>query len=471
MKKSLFIMLSIALLVGLSGFTSANIEPTTKAMPEPTEEHNLLPAFPDFGFMPTNYHGRVFKLSQDYPTTLENVENDEALQEILGIDFKTDWKKYILAVKDYVFEGNINRPGYDQDFFLEDNTVRNWYHAPWLHYGKEGREGFHGLTQEGPIFPGMLSPNQEELRQTYAVAFYNEPGGYTLGKVWEDPQNPNVSYMQKNTFPVGTIVAKLLFTTATPEEVAYLKNPLAWDAYAYKSYFKKNDDQCIPNGKMDDAEQEPLNCRTVQQVNLIQMDIMVRDPRADSTGGWVFGTFAYNGDRNMANKWNNMQPVGLMWGNDPDVKDNWTNVPPIKTRINGNLKQSIINEDPTLPPMHLGWAGRLNGPVDNPSSSCLSCHSTAEYPSIANILPQGEPGSKEWMKWFRNPELGEPFNPQATSMDFSFQLSKGIANFVTWKSQQMSGFYSEQYWSDQPVVKIQRNPVKEMVDFLETEVE
>ncbi len=69
--------------------------------------------FPDFGFMltPTEYQGRVFLLSQNYPETLPAV--DKGVEKILSIDFNEDWESYILAVRDYIFEGNLNQDSTD----------------------------------------------------------------------------------------------------------------------------------------------------------------------------------------------------------------------------------------------------------------------------------------------------------------------------------------------------------------------
>lgn len=418
----------------------------TACDPSSSKTPVLLPGFPDFGHMidPAKYQGRVFKLSQDFPSTQPGLE--PAVKTILDIDFKQDWRQYIMAVRDYILEGNTGNADINQDFFLEDNKVRRWYHVPWQHFGPNGREGLHGLTKEGPIAPRMLTPQQTQMRQTYAVGFYNAPGGYTIGRVWKDPHNPDVDYMKAHGFPVGTVVGKILFTTATVNEVAYLKNPVQWQAYVTKSF----------------QSQE----REVQSVRLIQMDIMVRDPRADSTGGWVFGTFVYNGAKGEKDLWRNLVPVGLMWGNDPTVKDDISNPTPIKTMINPNIKESVINPEPELPPMHLGWGMRLNGPVDNPRSSCMSCHATAQYPAISGITPffneppYNTPGSPEWMRWFRNVPCATPFDPQATSMDYSLQLSQSVQHFVAWKAQNIGGLYNVQYWSNGEVQPVLRNRVE-----------
>ena len=147
-------------------------------------------------------------------------------------------------------------------------------------------------------------------------------------------------------------------------------------------------------------------------------------------------------------------PVGLMWGNDPDYQANIPqpdtdnkfppNPPSTQTPINAALKQTVINPDANeLPPTHLGWDGRLNGPVDNPRSSCMSCHMTASFEneplSPLFISPDKWPpsGTAEWdtwwMQWFQNVgwqngEL-EKFLDAEYSLDFSLQLSAALQNF------------------------------------------
>jgi hypothetical protein len=80
----------------------------------------------------------------------------------------------------------------------------------------------------------------------------------------------------------------------------------------------------------------------------------------------------------------------------------------------------------------LGWEGRLNGPVDNPESSCLSCHATASLPQYERVPPGDlQPEKKKF--WFRNFKVdvagGEPFWPGTETLDYSLQLSSGIRNF------------------------------------------
>lgn len=416
--------------------------------------------FPDFGYMlpVKEYNGRVFKLSDDFPK--EMPKQDDALKHILSIDFKSDWEGYLSAVQQYVFEGNASTD-YENAFFLEDNTKRKWYHVPWQHWGTTGREGFHGLTQEGPVGSKVLAQSQLSKSHAYAVGFYNDLGGYTIGKVWPTSV-PNYSSLKQSGFPEGTVVAKLLFVPIGVDEVAYLENPVSWNAYIYETD--------VPNFIPIDTTKKDTK-RVKYKVNVIQMDIMVKDPRAIETGGWVFGTFVYQGNLGNENRWDNLMPVGIMWGNDPQDRLSNYNLTPTRTIINSNLKETIINPSSNLPPMHLGWNSRLNGPVDNGQSSCFSCHSTAEYPVISGILPQfnqpvsvpvpkkGTMASDEWMRWYRNIPCGEPFDPQATSFDFSLQLVKSIQNYIEYASADQQGIYYEEYWTNEN--KIRRNQLKD----------
>lgn len=441
---------AVAALIGVASFLSANASQPPALISELYSTSNSLPRFPDFGYMipPGTYTGRVFVLSQDFP--MREPQPDAAVKKILAIDFKQDWRAYLMAVRDYVFEGNTGHPGgYENDFFLEDNKVRHWYHVPWQHWGSTGREGYHGLTQEGPVSVQMLAAQQLRTTHAYAVGFYNDLGGYAIGRVWADADRPNVAAMHGGRgFPVGTVVAKVLFVTYDENEVPYLKNPVTWNAYVY-AY---------------DTAQAALDAstsRVTSPVNLIQMDIMVRDDRAASTGGWVFGNFIYNGNMNQPNRWENLTPLGIQWGNDPTVAINLSNPTPTETKTNPALKETIINPNPQeLPPVHLGWSYRLNGPVDDPRSSCMSCHSTAEYPAISAILPfinnppveppakQGEPASPAWMRWFRNVPCGVPFDAKAETFDYSLQLSKSIENFIDYKNATVAGQYAVEYWEN-----------------------
>jgi len=388
--------------------------------------------FPDFGFMVDagtveKDNIPVFRLSQDYPTTMPDTE----LPKFFEIDYQENWKEYLLAVQRYCFEGNT-----DVAFRPELNKVRDWYHMPWQHYSANGREGFHGLTKEAPVSTGQLGPDYTySTGGAWAVGLYNDKGGYTIGKVWEDHLHPSAEKMEDmGGFPEGTVMFKLLFLSVpkdiVEEQVPYLQNGLWWKAYATYDF-----------NTLDREEIE---------VVLIQMDVMVKDFRAPS--GWVLGNYKYNGAMNKSDKFYNLVPVGIMWGDDPENTTNTSNPVPDSTYINLDLKQTIINPDRNeLPPSHLGWNGRLNGPMDNPMSSCYSCHATAEYPQLSPISPlfdattsQYEPGSPEWMRWFSNYECNSRFDEDAVPTDFSLQMAEALQNFNDWKTTK-DGFFWKDY--------------------------
>lgn len=381
--------------------------------------------YPDFGFLPppTEYKGRVFTLSQRYPKAEPHAAQRP---DFLTIDFREHWREYLLAAQDYCFEDNVQGGDVANDFDAALRAQPTWFHVPWQHATPNGREGVHGLTKEAPVQRQQLAISQTYTGgQMYAVGLYNVFGGYTIGKVWADKEHPDPKGIR---FPVGTVVMKILFTDVPPEQVPSLIDPLLWNAYVTENY--------------------AATTRTFKQMALVQMDLMVRDDRAPY--GWVFGNYQYNGLIRHENKWKNLVPVGVQWGNDPDVNDGtwgeFTNPVPAVTRRNPNLKQTIINPDTTeLPPTHLGWNGRLNGPADNYLSSCMSCHMTAEVPAKSPMSPLFFPnpddvpavGSEAWMRWFENLKCGDRFdaNQPTFSTDFSLQLAASLQNFFNWRNE------------------------------------
>ena len=361
---------------------SSGSQPPAKATPFP-DAHEAPPA---------GWKGPVFKLRQDYPATKPATE---ALPWD-KIDPKTNGVAYAKAVLAYIYDGNVA-----VDFQVEKNKVRNWYHAPWMHAGEKGREFVHGLTRERTSPPKELAPTQTSRFQNWAVSIYNAPGGFTIGQVWKDHAAPNPGAAQ---FPVGTVGAKLLFTEANEKEVPYMKGAFEWDANV--------------NQPMNDP-----NTRKVSKMRLLQIDIAVRDARVDSLTGWVFGTFTYDGNAPGATALDRMVPIGVMWGNDPTVKPS----------SKGKLLETAINPDLKVP-QHLGWGGRLNGPVDNPMSSCLSCHSVSQYQSAAPMMPPNNATENQRMNWFRNIKSTEAFTAGQTPLDYSLQLSVGIINCIDAKA-------------------------------------
>lgn len=409
---------------------------------------------PDFGFMvtPAEYaasysNDPVFRLKIDFPR--DKPARVPAFVE--RIDFRKSPLEYLLAARDYSFDGNL--PNWNP----YENRKAQWYHIPWLHPTTTGAnayppnggtEGFHGLIKEAPVTPLQLGPGQKGKDgnySVYAVTLVNDLAGYTLGRMWADPDNPDPRVTDRRYgggFPPGTVFAKLLFTDAPQggDSLPFLQNPLQWKAYITENFWTSS-------------------TRKVTLVNLLQMDLAVRDTRADSGGGtgWVFGSFAYNGQVNNPNKFLNLVPIGVMWGNDPKDTVNTTSpFPPTKTVVNPKLAETVIFPSNQLPPQHLGWNGRLNGPADLNTTSCLSCHITAQYPAVTSLVPTGavpdggptppaQGGSPEWMKWFQNLPAGTSFDQRTYSTDFSFQVAISLQNFFDVKALTQQGAWASDY--------------------------
>jgi hypothetical protein len=242
--------------------------------------------FPDYreNDKPPTWTGSVFKLSQNYPATRPAAET----LPWKSIDFKTQPAQYLQAVLNYCYEGNI-----DSDWTGEGNTVRKWYHAPWLHPGDKGREFIRGTTRERTTPSRRLHQNQSDQFAAFAVGLYNPRGGYTIGQVWKDRSNPDPGGA---LFPEGSVACKLLFTAATVTQVPYLAGSVEWQVNGSETFG---------------------GARSPMTVRLLQIDIAVKDNRAAGTTGWVFGTFNYNAAATGARPWDQMVPIGLMWGNDP----------------------------------------------------------------------------------------------------------------------------------------------------------
>jgi hypothetical protein len=235
------------------------------------------------------------------------------------------------------------------------------------------------------------------------VAYYDARGARTYARVWSTDtpgqDEPDVSEMRISS---DGLVYKLLFSAARPSDFPQdlLAGSLAVNILP------------TAGGRLN--------------VRLLQIDIAVKDDRAGPTG-WYFATYAY--DRTVTGSvWRKMMPVGLMWGNDPGG-------PP--------LTESWINPAaPAYARAHLGVQGRLNGPVDNRASACMSCHSTAQSPSLADMVPPaGGPCASSRSAWFRNLPGTTPFgrfddandmcqtalgNTTLTAADYSLQLASTV---------------------------------------------
>lgn len=412
----------------------------------------------------------VFRLSQAFPKALPDIDAEpwkafspwtaETLEER-----GEESDKYIHAILDYIFEGNISDPPAATDFDLCTNAVRPWFHVPWMDANpSKGREYVRGLTRELSPSSQKLSEEQEFRENAWAVGFYNARGAFAIGKIFPGTAEDAVDVPTTAVdFPTGSVVGKALFTSALPSEVAYLEGAPTWQANVMPP-------PC--GGKFTGTATDPrtgeeVECkRRLQDMRLAQFDVAVVDER--SPLGWVFGTFIYNGLNDSTRGWRGLEPAGLMWANDPDLEPSGTKPGAQDPAERGltppeNVQDSYMFTS-TFPPWlkkDIGCAGRLDGPIDNPRSSCMSCHASASVPLViqageknpcrgtnvsrtsvvkAPILGSffKQCGDEDIDKvWFRDIKSGEPLDDPSicegqnwVTLDYSLQLSEGLTNYM-----------------------------------------
>jgi hypothetical protein len=332
---------------------------------------------------------------------------------------------YLLALRNYAFASEPVRSmtpqlTADSDYFdpaggtvPANQRAQKWYPAPRMIFGSPSssgvREAARGMTLERPVDIDELGGNTAVFRN-YAVAYYDARGARTFARVWST-STPGIDTpdRSKMRFTAGGLVYKLLYSAARPSD--FPQDILAGSHTV----------QILPS-----------NSGAPVTVRLLQIDIAVKDDRAGPTG-WYFATYAY--DRTVAGNspWLKMVPVGLMWGNDPG------GLP---------LTESWINPGaPAYAKAHLGVDDRLNGPVDNGDSACMSCHSTAQAPSLANMVPpEGGPCGPLRANWFRNlsgTQAFGRFDPEGTqcltalngitmtAADYSLQLASTVTRALS----------------------------------------
>lgn len=342
---------------------------------------------------------------------------------------------YLEAMKNYMLDGMIG-----VDFVAQKNPKRGWYHVPMM----TGREPYRGLTAERRLqaaeHPTWLSSGS---LGSFAIGFYNRIGGYAVGQVFHD-KNPAAADPSKAQFLQGTFVFKLLFAEYDTSKINMTTNPL----------------DGAPEWEILDLGNNVIAPHKIK-VRLLQVDVAARDDR--SPAGWVFGTFVYDKARAAPSPWGKLTAVGLQWGNDPTISSP-ADGPIVESWINSGNIPAVFG-DP------LGRDGRLNGPVDNPASSCLSCHATAQVDTDNFRPPGGAPvgslngflglqqvGSTprriappscttpQQMMWFRNVPGSQPWGvqnqcnvstaaePNLHSLDYSLQLTVGLQSALYFRN-------------------------------------
>jgi hypothetical protein len=416
---------------------------------------------------PPGWTGPVFQFSRDYPATLPAPCDSTVCPWLtMPVDFRVhfdqpapewgtgNWDRYLASILDYVRQGQDPQLANEVGFRTAVNGKARWFHVPWMAYDTfVGREFVHGTTNErtahlsdligdgsgGAVhsLPADTTCQKDFPKgfETWAVGVYNEYGGWSIGQAWPRDGNPRTAEYMGSTvaaglpFPPGTVVAKFLTTNAPPTCVPFLEGSPEWQLNRH----------VMVNGNYTAQ-------RAVQVSRLVQVDVAVVEPRSPT--GWVYGTFAFKHDPAATNVWDQLAPVGIQWGSDP-----WT-FPAVPQSESIPARQSVLNLDIGIYE-HFGCNGRLAGPVDNPQSSCISCHASAF------AVPDGQPAkmgvnlppafgyagqctqfSADNIEYFKNIITPQAYSGQYTgliSLDTSLQLSVAFQQWGIFTAQRGQG--------------------------------
>jgi hypothetical protein len=335
-----------------------------------------------------------------------------------------------------------------------------WYDVPWTGEGvalangstdpTSGREAILGT------FSGQVIRKSTFVRdglttdmQNHVVIYYDPVAATTLRKIWHDPLTPVLS-AETTQFQEGAIVVKSGAVNVTPEQWPVVTNAAIW--HVYRPALDIPTEQPLPGHASEKIGFE--DTPQVMPLRVLQFDMIVKDAEAAPDLGFVFLAWVYSCPKPAAadcgipgsTPWDRMVPLGASWGDDPTFArtEDGTNPDPKGPA----LLQTWINPDaPAYAKSSLGWGGRLSGPIDvsvrhhvrltigerlqNGAhvSSCISCHSTAQYPFDANLYPSPNitfpqdgqefliypPGSDEFGLWFQNIQGTTAFSSTSNS--------------------------------------------------------
>ncbi len=377
---------------------------------------------------PPNYKGPVFQLSHAYPKSVptpampwRDTLNGQPISKGTAGAYANALRQAVSADVQVLVAK-----------YPEWNAAkRGWYNQPWLSGIREPIHGMFSATQT----PGSLF-NDKTLTvnsvNNFAAVYYNATAAVALGNFWgATAMTPNLT-TQAAQFPEGSLIIKLAFTQVTAAQWPVMNESPSWQIFS--TWF--------------DDDGNPASTNTLFPVQLMQIDVIVKDTTAAPKTGWVFTTLVY--DNGVSGSfWDRMVPLGAMWGNDPDVTSSdqpGTQAPLNETWINPAA--------PAYSKATLGWGNRLSGPNDGSvqaanqyidpatgqngtvpvaNSSCMSCHSPAQWQMQSFLLPgtmnsshvyyMAVPSSPEWMRWFQDRSGTQSMDANSFALDYDMMFA------------------------------------------------
>lgn len=388
--------------------TRAPVPPTGGAAPSKGDAPVVAARDPLFGF--SIFHKVKNLDKKKYPEFVVRADyNDAPIKDEekpwKGLDLKDPKQslKFLLLVQKYFYQNmaNQNPSNPDFNFIADKNKDRFWCHMPWMHVGTAGREALHGLTQERDLVPSTQIPAYMKSTPgtNWGVAYFNSTACKGIQDVFGTISAPKdvPDFHRENYFADGALITKMLFTTANFPEIA---GAYSWNAHV---------------NEVGSTE------RAIKSVRHIQMDIAVKDSTLVGTNpilkNWAMAglyydpTYDYDKEYkafldgmenpiasipNLPKELLKMRPMGVQTGFD-----------------NPTTLETIVFQGSSTN----GLKGRLNGPADNPKTSCLGCHAAAG--TEAKMVPG-----------FLSMKMFEPF-ANTPALDFSQQLALAKANYET----------------------------------------
>jgi hypothetical protein len=392
----------------------------------------------------SDYSGPLFTLSHAYPAQPVPPPNPLPWRTAIGNGPITvaNSAKYVKALKDYIAA--------DMRTLLFDYAKWNpeqarWFNQPWL---GPLREPIHGVYVGTPEFPADMFPRSglKGSMGTYVLVYYDKVAATSLQRVWGPTGMDPVPGITAGgaQFPEGSIIVKPAFTTADAKLWPPMQGAFTWQIYAPPI-----------NAASSKTPPKP----TLQTVQLLQFDIIVKDSVSAPKTQWVFSTLVYDGSASGDN-WDKLVPLGVMWGNDPGVKSP-ESCDPLQPGSCPRLSETWINAAaPLYAKETLGWGGRLSGPNDGAvdtsaavqyadksikpyngryaMSSCMSCHGPAEYSMESFLLPSPatckgdqcsptvsgqrlvyfDAGTPDFLRWFQDRPGTEPQDKGSIALDY-----------------------------------------------------
>ena len=372
----------------------------------------------------SQYSGPLFQLSAAYPQQVPTPAMPWRAAINNGPITVANANTYVLAVKQSI-SADMRSMVLDSDNW--DAAARGWYNEPWLGSQREPIHGTYVGTQDYPQALFAASGLTKDFT-TYVLTYYSQRAATTQYAVWGKRAMRPIITKQSTQVQEGGVIVKLALTSANADVWPVMAGAQLWPLYV--STNATTGDHATPQ---------------VDQASVMQFDIVIKDSQSAPQTGWVFSTLVYDKDAPGNDVWDKLVPLGAMWGNDPQSNSALPNPPP--------LTQNWINPAaPAYAKATLGWGGRLSGPNDGAlndaivgsgpnrkvlpnlaSSSCMSCHSPAEWPAQSFLLPtttnppqnpQGDyltmwpPGSAQWMRWFQSRNGSTPQDVGSVAFDY-----------------------------------------------------